>query len=220
MMLVLLGPPGAGKGTQAKVLSRELGLEHISTGDILREMIKQDTALGREAKKYVAAGELVPDSLITRMVTQRLSSDDLKDGFILDGFPRNLQQARDLDDFLKSRNSSDYLVLYLEASEETIIQRLSGRRLCRKCQAVFHLVNMPPKKDGHCDFCGTELYQREDDLEATVKNRLAVYEQQTAPVADYYSKQNRLIHIGADREAGIVLREMLKVLNDSHKVKP
>ena len=214
-----MGPPGAGKGTQAKGLSRELGLEHISTGDILRQMIKQKTALGEEAKKYVDAGELVPDNLITRMVIQRLSGSDVKGGFILDGFPRNVQQAANLDVFLKSKNSSDYLVLYLDSSEKIIIQRLSGRRLCRKCQAVFHLVNMPPKKNGYCDFCGGELYQRKDDLEATVKNRLAVYEQQTAPVVDYYSRQNRLIQVQADRGAGIVLQEMLRVLNDFHKVK-
>lgn len=216
--LILLGPPGAGKGTQAKSLSKELGLAHISTGDILRQAINEGTILGQEAKKYVESGELVPDSLVTKMVLQRITYDDVKGGFILDGFPRNRQQAIDLDRFLSTNNSSDYLVLYLDASEKILIQRLSGRRICRKCQAVYHLVNMPPQKDMACDLCQAKLYQRPDDREATIKNRLEVYTKQTSPVVDYYSKKKRLIHIKADEEAGIVLQEMLKILNHSSHI--
>lgn len=212
MKLVLLGAPGAGKGTQAKSLSKELHLEHISTGDILRTAIKENTPLGQEAKKFVESGELVADSLVTKMVIKRLSSSDVQDGFILDGFPRNRQQAADLDTFLSTKNTCNYFVLYLDASEKTLIMRLSGRRICRKCQAVYHLVNFPPKKDMVCDYCQGELYQRADDKEQTIKNRLAVYQKQTRPVIEYYFKQKRLIHIKADDEAGKVLKEMLAIL--------
>lgn len=212
-----MGAPGAGKGTQAKVLSEALELKHISTGDILRRAIKQRTSLGQEVEKYIERGELVPDYLITEMVIERLSRDDLKDGFILDGFPRNKQQAMDLDASLSSKDASWYVVIYLDASEKTLIQRLSGRRLCKRCQAVFHLVNMPPKKDMLCDYCQTKLYQRPDDKEETIKNRLLVYQEQTAPVIEYYSKQNRLIHIDANREVKPVLKEMLGALKVTMK---
>ena len=212
MNIVLLGPPGAGKGTQAKSLSSELRLRHISTGDILRLAIKQKSPLGKEAKKYVEAGELVPDNLVTKMVIERLSSNDVKNGFILDGFPRNVNQAKDLDDFLSSRASLDYLTLYLDVSDKILIQRLSGRRICQMCQAVFHRMNMPPKKEGVCDFCAGELYQRPDDTEATIRNRLEVYKRATRPVVDYYSKNKRLVRIDAGGEAQVVLQEMLKIL--------
>lgn len=213
MRLVLLGPPGAGKGTQAKGLSEKLKLRHISTGDILRQSIKQNTALGVKAKKYVESGELVPDELVTEMVIEHMNSIDIKEGFILDGFPRNVKQAESLDSFLKGKLLLDYLVIYLDANINTLIQRLGGRRICRKCQAVFHLVNMPPKKEGVCDFCGGALYQRPDDTELTIKNRLQVYNQQTAPVVDYYSVSRRLVRIEADKEASIVLQEMLDVVH-------
>lgn len=213
MRIVLLGPPGVGKGTQAKGLSEQLKVKHISTGDILRQAIKQNTTLGIRAKKYVESGELVPDDLVTEMVIEHMSPDDTKKGFILDGFPRNVQQAESLDSFLNSKYSLDYLVFYLDASIDTLIQRLSGRRICRNCQAVFHLINMPPKKDGLCDFCDGVLYQRPDDSEETIKNRLQVYTQQTAPVVDFYAKSKRLVRIEADKEAAVVLKEMLRVLN-------
>jgi adenylate kinase len=213
MRIILLGPPGAGKGTQAKSLCAKLGVRHISSGDILRQAIKQNTSLGKEAKEYVDKGELVPNGLVTKMVIERVSGLGAKDGFILDGFPRNVQQARDLDYFLSKKKSCKYKAVYLDTSEKTIIQRLGGRRICKKCQAVFHLTNMPPKKDMACDFCGSELYQRPDDQEATIENRLCVYTQQTSPVIDYYAKAKRLIKVNADREASLVLEEMLKRLN-------
>ena len=212
IQLVLMGAPGAGKGTQAKVLSKKLKLKHISTGDILRQAIKENTPLGKKAKQYVESGRLVPDQLVTRMVIGRLSGNDVKDGFILDGFPRNKQQAIALDNFSSGGNSCAYAVVYLDANEKTLIQRLSGRRLCKKCQAVFHLVNMPPKKDMLCDFCGIKLYQRPDDKEETIKNRLQVYRDETAPVIEYYSKQNRLLRIDANREAKPVLQDTLRLL--------
>ena len=212
MMIILMGAPGVGKGTQAKVLCAKLKLRHISTGESLRQAIKENTSLGSQVRQYVESGRLVPDQLITRMVIERLSRNDLKSGCILDGFPRNTQQARDLDKFLSAKITSAYMVIYLDASEKTLIQRLSGRRLCKKCQAVFHLVNMPPKKDMRCDFCGAELYQRPDDKEETIKNRLRIYQEQTAPVIDYYAKQNRLLHIDANRELKPVLKECLKLL--------
>ncbi len=212
MKLILLGPPGAGKGTQAKSLCAKLGVMHISSGDILREAIKQNTLLGRQAREYVDKGELVPNGLVTKMVIEQVSALGAKDGFILDGFPRNVRQAQDLDDFFSKRESCEYKAVYLDTSEKTIIQRLSGRRLCKKCQAVFHLINMPPKKDMACDFCGSELYQRPDDTEGTVMNRLSVYTQQTTPVIDYYANAKRLIKVNADREASVVLKEMLERL--------
>ncbi|OGX31536.1 MAG: adenylate kinase [Omnitrophica WOR_2 bacterium RIFCSPLOWO2_12_FULL_46_30] len=212
MMIILMGAPGVGKGTQAKVLSQKLKLRHISTGESLRQAIKQNTSLGSKARQYVESGRLVPDRLITRMVIQRLSRSDVKVGFILDGFPRNIQQAKDLDNFLSAKITRGYLVIYLDASEKTLIQRLSGRRLCNKCQAVFHLVNMPPKKDMRCDFCGAELYQRPDDKEETIKNRLQVYQEQTQPVIKYYVKKNRLLRIDANRGLKPVLNECLKLL--------
>lgn len=218
MMVILMGAPGVGKGTQAKVLSQKLKLRHISTGESLRQAIKENTSLGSKARQYVESGRLVPDHLITKMVIERLSRNDVKVGFILDGFPRNIQQAKDLDNFLSAKITCAYVVIYLDASEKTLIQRLTGRRLCNKCQAVFHLVNMPPKKDMRCDFCGAELYQRPDDREETIKNRLQVYQEQTAPVIKYYAKQNRLLHIDANRGLEPVLKEMLRLLNDFYKV--
>lgn len=210
--IVLLGPPGAGKGTQAKSLSEELKLAHISTGDILRQAIRENTDLGKEAKKFVESGALVPDSLVTRMVDRRLLADDVKNGFILDGFPRNVAQARELDGFLEKEGRPDYSVIYLDTSEKIIIQRLSGRRICRNCQAVFHLTNRPPKKDMTCDYCGGQLYQRPDDKEDTIKNRLKVYGKETQPVEEYYSRNKRLFSVNADKEAGVVLGEMLDFL--------
>lgn len=219
MKIILLGPPGAGKGTQAKSLSRQLEAAHISTGDILRLAIKQGSPLGKEAKRYVESGELVPDSLVTRMVIERLSLSDAQRSFILDGFPRNVAQAKDLDNFLNTKGPLDYVAIYLEASDKMLIQRLSGRRICRNCQAVFHLINMPPEKDGVCDNCGGELYQRPDDTEATIINRLEVYKRQTAPLVEYYSIGKVLVRIDADRDAQIVLQDMLKVIGDKTAIK-
>jgi len=214
MNLILLGPPGAGKGTQAKILSVGLGLKHISAGDLLREELKKDSELGRQAKKYINAGELVPDSLVTRLIEQKILEERGKKGFILDGFPRNQTQAESLDTILKAHNLQLELVAYLEATESVIIQRLAGRRVCKKCFANFHLKNLPPKKDNICDYCGAELYQRPDDKEETIKNRLKVYLESTASLIDYYQKQNKLFKVNADLDAEYVYKILCKALKD------
>ncbi len=214
MNLVLLGPPGAGKGTQAKILSDGLFLRHISAGDLLREELKKDSDLGKQAKKYIDAGELVPDSLVTKLIEQQILEGQGRKGFILDGFPRNQAQAESLDGILKSHNLKIDLVVYLESSQAIIIQRLSGRRVCQKCFANFHLKNLPPKKDNICDYCGAELYQRPDDKEETIKNRLKVYLESTAALIDYYQKQDNLFKVNADFDAGDVYKTLLGALAD------
>ncbi|MDD5044617.1 MAG: adenylate kinase [Candidatus Omnitrophica bacterium] len=215
MKIVLLGPPGAGKGTQAKDLSKRLALSHISTGDILREEVKNNTALGREAKAYMDKGELVPDKLVISMLQSRLTSKSANNGFILDGFPRNLPQAKALDEMLKAAGIDIDNVFYLEASEPVIVQRLSGRRVCTKCGAIFHVQNMPPKTENICDKCGAKLYQRSDDHEETIKNRLHVYLKETAALIDYYKKQDKLHYVDADREADFVIKDILKIAKGS-----
>lgn len=221
MRIILLGPPGAGKGTQAKSLSKQLALSHISTGDILREEVKNKTVLGLEAKAYMDKGELVPDRLVINMLGAKLLAQDAKKGFILDGFPRNLSQAEALDQILTKAGIDIDTVFYLDASEAVIIQRLSGRRVCTKCGAIFHLQNMPPKIDGVCDKCGSGLYQRSDDHVETIKNRLQVYLKETAALIDYYKKQNKLHYINADREAECVINDIIKIAKtpyDKNKV--
>lgn len=186
----------------------------------MRQAIRQNTDLGKEAKSFVESGALVPDSLVTRMVTLRLLADDVKNGFILDGFPRNVAQAGELDEFLGKEGRSDYSVIYLDTSEKIIVQRLGGRRICRNCQAVYHLTNRPPKKDMSCDNCQGQLYQRPDDKEDTIKNRLEVYGKETQPVEEYYSRNKRLFTVNADKDSGIVLGRCWISCgrDDSHKV--
>lgn len=214
MNLILLGPPGAGKGTQAKTLSQSLSLRHLSTGDILREELKIDSALGRQAKRFIEAGELVADNLVTKLIEQEILREKDKKGFILDGFPRNLTQAKSLDEILKRNSLAIDLVIYLDASEATVLQRLTGRRVCKKCSANFHLQNMPPKNDNLCDYCGAELYQRPDDKEETIKNRLKVYLKTTLSLIDYYEKQKKLLKVNADVEADEVFQFLEKVFKD------
>ncbi len=213
MNLILLGPPGAGKGTQAKLLSDRLNLKHISTGDVLREELKSDSDLGKQAKKFIESGELVPDSLVNKLIEKKILERGKK-GFILDGFPRNLAQAQSLDNVLKNSKLTIDLAAYLEASEPIIIQRLSGRRVCKKCFANFHVKNVPPKKDNVCDYCGSELYQRPDDNEETVKNRLKVYLDSTASLIDYYKKQNLLLKVNADLDGESVFQALHKVFKE------
>lgn len=198
MRLILFGPPGAGKGTQAKLISKKLGLVHISTGDILRSEVKDDTDLGKKAKSFMDAGQLVPDTLVTEMVKNRMSARDLGDGFILDGYPRTVAQARSLDEILKGGIDK---AIYLSTSEKVIVQRLTGRRVCPKCGTNYHMVNMPPKKDMACDQCGVKLFQRPDDNEATVKNRLKVYLKESSNVLGYYRQQGKLEDISGDLDS-------------------
>lgn len=192
MRLLFLGPPGAGKGTQARELAREWGVPHVATGDMLREAMAAGTPLGREAKQYYDKGELVPDEVILRMVAERFRQADAARGFILDGFPRTIAQADGLGTMLQQLGQKLEAVIYFDVSQPELVRRLTGRRLCRQCQTPYHLVSAPPERAGVCDKCGGELYQREDDHEATVLNRLAVYERQTAPLLDYYRERGLL----------------------------
>jgi len=198
MRVLFLGPPGAGKGTQARELAREWGVPQVATGDMLREQMAAGTALGREAKQFYDRGELVPDDVILRMVDDRFRQPDAANGFLLDGFPRTIAQADGLAAMLQRSGQKLDMVVYFDVSEPELVRRLTGRRLCRKCQTPYHLVSAPPKRDGVCDKCGGELYQRDDDAEATVRNRLAVYERQTSPLLDYYRQRGLLRSVSGE----------------------
>jgi adenylate kinase len=212
--VVLLGPPGAGKGTQAKLLQDEFGACQISTGDILRKAVAEQTTLGKEASGYINRGALVPDDVIVNLVAERLKERDCKNGFILDGFPRTIPQAEGLDRILKNAGLSLNGVLSVQVPEKIIIERLAGRRTCRSCGALSHMVFNPPKKAGVCDRCGGELYQRDDDREETIANRLKVYEKQTAPLADYYRERGLLREIDGVGEIDDIRARVTKALGD------
>ena len=198
MRVIFLGPPGAGKGTQARDLAVTWGVPQISTGDMLREQMAAGTTLGREAKQFYDRGELVPDDVILRMIRERLSQPDASRGFIFDGFPRNLSQAEALEKLVKDLGHTIDAVLYFDVSEAELLRRLTGRRVCRKCGETFHVVSRPPERADVCDKCGGELYQRPDDSEATVKNRLGVYAKQTAPLLDYYRGRGTVTTINGE----------------------
>ncbi len=202
MKLVLLGPPGAGKGTHAQVISRELGTPHISTGDMLREAVKAGTPMGLKAKACMEAGELVPDAVVIALVAERLRKPDAQKGFILDGFPRTREQGESLDATLAELKMPLDFVLYFKTSLAVIIRRLSGRRVCGQCSKNYHVTNFPPKTEGVCDACGGKLVQRPDDKEETVGHRLEVYEKQTAPLVDYYRNKGVLTEVSGDLELG------------------
>lgn len=195
MNLILLGPPGAGKGTQATRIVDKYAVPHISTGDIFRENIKEGTELGKKAQAYMNKGELVPDSLVIEIALDRLADEDCQGGFLLDGFPRTVEQAEALDAFLAAKGQKVDKVLDMEVGRDILLARLTGRRVCKDCGATFNTVGMPPKQEGICDVCGGELYQREDDTAATVENRIEVYEQQTKPLLDYYEKAGNIVHM-------------------------
>ena len=213
MNMVLLGPPGAGKGTQAEVLNKDWGIPHISTGDMLREAVKAGTQLGLEAKSFMEKGALVPDAVVIGLVGERLKRPDVQKGFMLDGFPRTPEQAESLDKTLVTLKMPIDHVIYFRTSQKVVITRLSGRRVCQKCGKIFHVVNFKPKKDGVCDACSSTLFQRPDDREETVLNRLQVYEKQTAPLIDYYTHKGLLREVSGDlevNELNAVLKKILK----------
>jgi adenylate kinase len=197
MRLVLVGPPGAGKGTQAEFISAHLGVPKVSTGDIFRANVSQGTPLGQEARKYMDAGDLVPDEITVGMVRDRLAQDDAGKGFLLDGFPRNVPQARTFDDLLLDAGTPLDVVLELVVDDDEVVRRLSGRRTCRKCGHVWHLDFDPPTNEGICDICGGELFQRDDDQAETIRHRLEVYYEQTAPLVSYYAEEGILVGIDA-----------------------
>jgi adenylate kinase len=193
--IIFLGAPGAGKGTQAANVARQLGLVHIASGDLFRQALEQGTELGIKAKSYMEKGGLVPDQITISMVLDRISAPDCEQGAILDGFPRNLKQAEALDKALAQQGKAIDKVIYINVSEKELIKRLSGRWICRQCQAPYHITNSPPKVWGKCDRCGGELYQRPDDTAESVRKRLEVYLAQTAPLIDYYTQLGKLLEI-------------------------
>lgn len=215
MRIILLGPPGAGKGTQAAMLVKEFTVPHISTGDIFRAAIKEGTELGRKAKEYMDQGQLVPDEIVIGIVKERLAQADCVKGFILDGFPRTVPQADALQEALKSLGMELNAVVNLAVSEDDLVTRLSGRRVCKNCGATYHLQFSPSKATGVCDTCGGELYQRDDDKEETIRKRLEVYNNQTAPLIDYYQGTGLLETINGDgKEIGEVFGTVVAVLKE------
>ncbi|MDF0592864.1 adenylate kinase [Methanotrichaceae archaeon M04Ac] len=194
MNIVLLGPPGSGKGTQAKMIAEKYGVVHISTGDILRENVRNGTPLGVEAKKFMEAGKLVPDSLLIDIIKDRLAKDDVKGGWMLDGYPRTMPQAEAMDKILPNLGQKIDVVLNIDVPDEELVKRVTGRRMC-KCGTTYHVQFNPPKTEGKCDACGADLYQRADDTEETVKERLQAYHAQTQPLIDYYDKRGIVVTV-------------------------
>ena len=212
MRAVLLGPPGAGKGTQAVKLVEKYGVPQISTGDIFRKNIKEGTELGKKAQEYMNAGQLVPDELVVDLVKDRLMQDDCKNGYLLDGFPRTILQAQKLDEFLQEQGQELDAVINFNVGHDTLIQRLTGRRVCKQCGAGYHIVGMKPKVDGICDKCGGELEQRKDDTVETAENRIVVYNESTAPLIEYYRQTGKLMDFDAEKDHTVVFTEIVKAI--------
>ena len=212
MHVVMLGAPGAGKGTQADILSKEVNSPHIASGDLFRQALEKRTKVGLLARSYMDKGELVPDEITIRMILERMDHPDCASGCLFDGFPRTAQQAEALDQALKERGRAIDKAIYIEVSDEELVKRLSGRWLCRNCQTPYHVTNSPPNMPGRCDRCGGGLYQRPDDGEETVKERIKVFLAQTVPVLDYYEKQGKLVKVNGDLGAQEVARGILSTL--------
>lgn len=212
MRLILLGPPGAGKGTQASRITQKYNIPHISTGDIFRKNIKEGTELGKKAKEYMDKGLLVPDELVVAIVEDRLKVDDCQKGFLLDGFPRTANQAEALDIVLENMNTSLNNVINIKVDKNSLVERVVGRRICRDCGATFHIEFNPPKEEGKCDVCGGELYQRDDDKEETVTKRIEVYLNETAPLIDYYQNKNLLLDIDGQQDIDKVFEDIVSAL--------
>lgn len=211
--MVMLGPPGAGKGTQAVRIAERYSIPHISTGDIFRAAIKEGTEVGLKAKKYLDSGELVPDSVVTDIVAERLGKEDCSEGFLLDGFPRTLPQAEALDKILEESGCPLTAVVDLAVDREALITRLTARRTCSNCGENYNLISKPPQKEGICDKCGGELYQRDDDKRETIENRLSVYEKQTAPLIDYYERSGRLVSVSGEGSMDEVFERICNALD-------
>lgn len=208
MRLLLVGPPGAGKGTQAAMICTKLGIPHISTGAMFREAMAKGTKQGQKAKEYIEAGQLVPDDVTVEIVKERLMESDCSQGFLLDGFPRTVAQAQVLDGILEELGIKLDKVISIELPEEKILERLTGRRVCTKCGATYHIKYNPPLQEGKCNECQSDLIQRSDDTEATVKRRLVVYREETAPVITFYDKKELVCHIDGDKPISQVLNSV------------
>jgi len=219
MRIILLGGPGAGKGTQSQKLAKEYSLAHIATGDILRQSIKDGTELGLKAKSYMDKGLLVPDDVVIGLIKERLIQDDVKSGFVLDGFPRTVPQAEALDSLTKEMDIPIDAVINIQTSPEVVVERLSGRRTCRDCQAVYHIIYSAPKIEGKCDRCGGELYQRDDDKEETIRKRLEVYEKQTFPLLEYYKTSGKVLEVSGDVSIADVFDSIVQALR-KEKIDP
>lgn len=212
MKIVMLGAPGAGKGTQAKQIAGKYGLPHISTGDIFRANIKNGTELGKEAKKYMDQGLLVPDELTVRLLLDRVSQEDCKNGYVLDGFPRTIPQANVLDEALEKLGDQIDYAIDVDVPDENIVRRMSGRRACFSCGATYHVAYAPPQKEGICDTCGSELVLRDDDKPETVQNRLHVYHEQTQPLIDFYARKGVLRTVDGTQAVEDVFEAICKIL--------
>jgi adenylate kinase len=212
MHIIILGAPGAGKGTQADILSEEMNLAHIASGDLFRQALEQKTELGLLAKSYMEAGKLVPDGITIKMILERVSQPDCASGCLFDGFPRTLEQAKALDRAFAEQEKKIDKVIYIQVTEEELVKRLSGRWICRNCQTPYHIISSPPKVPGKCDKCGAELYQRPDDTEETVRERLKVFSTQTMPIINYYRKQNKLVEVDGNLRIQEVARQALAAL--------
>lgn len=212
MRLVLLGPPGAGKGTQASAIVKKYSIPHISTGDIFRSNIKEGTELGKQVESYMNKGLLVPDELVVSIVKDRLTKDDCKNGFLLDGFPRTVAQAEALDEELSNMNIKLDRVINIEVGKEILIERAIGRRICKDCGATYHIKYNPSKEEGICDVCGGELYQRDDDNKDTVEKRIEVYHKQTKPLIDYYDKKGLLLNVDGTKSIEEIFNEIVESL--------
>lgn len=215
MKIILLGPPGAGKGTQAKSISSKYDIPHISTGDIFRKNITEKTPLGVKAKGYMDNGQLVPDSLTIDLVKDRLSNEDCKEGFLLDGFPRTVNQAEALKNFLKENGENIDCALLIDVPRDFILDRMTGRRVCPACGASYHIKFNPPTNEGKCDLCGQDVIQRKDDNEATVNERLEVYENQTQPLIKYYEKENLLKVVQGTKAINEVFESICSILGST-----
>ena len=212
MKIIMLGAPGAGKGTQAKMIAEKYSIPHVSTGDIFRANIKNGTELGKQAKEYMDAGKLVPDELTVKILLDRVAQDDCKDGYVLDGFPRTIPQAEVLEYALNKLGDKIDYAINVDVPDENIVRRMSGRRACLKCGATYHIEHIPPKQEGICDTCGSELVLRDDDKPETVLNRLKVYHDQTQPLIDFYTERNVLKSVDGTRDMKEVFDAIIAIL--------
>lgn len=217
IIVLLFGAPGVGKGTQALKISKNTGLVHISTGDLLREAVREDNGLGKKARTFMERGELVPDNLVVDIILEKMKFSDGERGFLLDGFPRNISQAVTLMEILKSRNEKIDLALDIEVDHHDLINRLTSRRVCKECGRIFNLQTKPSIKEGICDFCGGKLYQRTDDTEETVKTRLKVYDNETRPLIDYFDKMGILKKVDGSGDIAGVTSRLMKIISEAAK---